>query len=369
MIMKKTITLLFLLICTARCAMAQVPGQPIKGVIVKGGKNPGGNMLLSIGGGINNPGTKVKESAFIGNGFAVNGNIYVPLLARDGNLAGKTDHFFTLGINAGGEYFRSNKDYSTTGYPPYQITGQSGAPSISVQDSGSPKAKGFKAEAGIQANFSFGAVTISPIFNGGYMKVDQKAFEINQNSSVNGKTEVYHLYRQSAAKTNGFAFTPKLRLAYFPGRVGIYVEGNYTIGPDLKNETSVFAPQGTADPKTGSYSIDQMITGTNRSEVKTNRYSGLGLNFGISLPLGKSINEKGIKRTIAESQGKSINEKGIKRTEIQNNEATGDGFQFSAESLPTRSLNSMQDPCINLISPKNGSSYSPNKISKLKPIF
>mgnify|MGYP007014260874 CR=1 FL=1 len=366
MIMKKTITLLFLLICTARCAMTQTPGQPIKGVIVKGGKNPGGNMLLSFGAGINNPGSKIKENTFISNGFAVNGNLYVPLFARDGNLAGKTAHFFTLGINAGGEYLRSNKDYSTNAYPPYQITGQSSAPAISVQDSGSPKIQGFKAEAGVQANFSFGPMTISPILNGGYMRIDQKAFEINQNSSVNGKMEAYHLYRQSAAKTNGFAFTPKLRLAYFPGRVGIYVEGNYTLGPDLKTETSVFTPQGAADPKTGSYSIDQMLTGTNRSEVKTNRYSGLGLNFGISLPLGKSINEKGIKRTMADPQSKSIREKGVKRTAIQNEETTGDGFQFSAESLPVKLLNSRQDPCLNLISPKNGSSYSSKQDLEIK---
>lgn len=366
MIMKKTITLLFLLICTTRCAMAQVPGQPIKGVIVKGGKNPGGNMLLSLGAGINNPGAKIKESAFIGNGLAVNGNLYVPLFARDGNLASKTDHFFTLGINAGGEYFRSNKDYSTTGYLPYQITGQSSMPTISVQDSGSPKTQGFKAEAGVQANFSFGAITISPIFNGGYMRIDQKAFEINQSNSVNGKTEVYHLYRQSAAKTSGFAVTPKLRLAYFPGRIGIYIEGNYTLGPDLKNETSVFAPQGAPDLKTGSYSIDQMLSGTNRAEVKVNKYSGLGLNFGVSLPLGKSIREKGVKRSIADPQGKSIREKGVKRTEIQNNEATGDGFQFSAESLPVKLLNSRQDPCLNLISPKNGGSYSSKQDLEIK---
>ena len=333
--MKKTFTILSLITTIALNVMAQIPGQPIGGIVVKGGKNPGGNALISISGGITNPTSPTKQNANINNGFAFNANVYVPLFAKGGNdnLAGKTDHFFTIGPNIGGEYFGSNKDYNTGNFMPYNITGQSSLPSLAAKESGSPKEQGFKVELGAQSNFSFGQVTVSPILNAAYINIKQQAFAITQSSSVNGQNRDFNLYTQAETKTSGFAFIPKLRVAYFPGKLGFFAEGNYTIGPSIKNETSTFTPQGVADTK-GFYNIDQMVAGSYIASVKTTKYNSLGFNFGVSLGIGKGITEKGIKRKTIEPQAKGITEKGIKKIESKNETVKRDNKNCNEYTAP-----------------------------------
>jgi hypothetical protein len=363
--MKKTFTILSFITAIALNAIAQIPGQPIKGVIVKGGKNPGGNALISLSGGVTNPGSPTKQNANITNGYAFNANVYIPLFAKGGNdnLAGKTDHFFSVGPNAGGEYFGSNKDYVTSNFTPYNITGQSTSPSLATRGSGSPKVQGFKAELGLQSNFSFGQFTISPILNAAYLSVKQQVFAIIQSSSVNGQNRDFNLYTQAETKTSGFAFVPKLRLAYFPGKLGFFVDGNYTIGPSIKNETTAFTPQGTADGK-GFYSIDQMLTGSNIATVKTTKYNSLGFNFGVSLGLGKGITEKEIKKRITEPQTVGIAEKRLEKAKKQANETE---LNFLAENIVEKSItNNTLSDCVILLSPRNGSSYTPKQNLEIK---
>jgi len=263
-----------LLVSNASFAQQPVarPGQPIKGVIIKGGKNPGGNMLFSLSGGITEPGTATKEHANLNNGTAFNANVYLPIILKAP---------ITIGFNAGAEYFISNKSYNTTNYPPYGISGQTGTPDVSAKDAGSPKSQGFKTEAGAQANFSVGAITLSPILNAGYFSLQQKAFSITQTGSVNGQNYTYDLYTQPETKTTGFVFIPKLRVAYFPGKLGFYVEGNYTMGPTVSNEATIFKPRGAAI-KDGNYSVDQMIQGRNVPQNNRASYKSFGVNLGIS---------------------------------------------------------------------------------------
>ena len=274
--MNTRLTTICALLLASNASFAQEPvarpGQPIGGIVVKGGKNPGGSMLFSISGGIMEPGTATKENANVSNGTAFNGNLYVPVILKAP---------ITIGFNTGVEYFSSNKGYNTEKYPPYGISGQTGTPNISAKGAGSPKAQGFKTEAGAQANFSFGGITLSPILNAGYFSLKQKAFAITQTGSVNGQNYSYDLYTQSETKTKGFVFIPKLRVAYFPGKLGFYLEGNYTAGPTLSNETTTFKPQGSA-LKDGNYSIDQMIQGRNVTQNNRTSYKSFGVNFGVS---------------------------------------------------------------------------------------
>lgn len=352
--MKKTFTILSFIAGIALNAMAQIPGNPIGGIIVKGGKNPGGNALISLSGGVTSPSSPTRQNANINNGYAFNANVYLPLLARGGNdnPAGKTSHFFSVGPNAGGGYFGSNKDYETGNFNPYNITGQSSSPSLAVRGSGSPKTQGFNAELGVQSNFSFGQVTISPILNAAYLNIKQQAFAIVQSSSVNGQNRDFNLYTQAETKTSGFAFIPKLRLAYFPGKLGFFVDGNYTIGPNIKNETTTFTPQGAADAK-GFYSIDQMLTGNNVSLTKNTKYNNLGFNFGISLALGKSISEPGVKRS----------EPQVTKTETQVPIAVNNPEKQSADiAIPQSVLEGRQNnrqPCDPVILfPKQGQRFN-----------
>lgn len=282
--MKKLFTILFSSLYFF--SQAQTPGSPIGGIVVKGGKNPGGNLLLSLSGGINNPGSDSKTNARLINGYTFNGNVYVPLFAKDGGLAGRTSHFFTIGLNAGGEYFSGSKAYDLNTLPSYQISGQNTAPTFSLSNNQN-KQHGFKAEVGVQASFTFGQVTISPLVDAGYFSLQQKALSVTQSGSVNGKAYSKEIYNQEAIKTTGLAISPKLRIAYFPGKLGFYLEGNYTSGPSVKNEATVFKPQGYANAD-GFYSQDQMLAGTNQQISEAVKFNSLGLNFGLSIPLGNA---------------------------------------------------------------------------------
>ncbi|NQX43260.1 hypothetical protein SAMN05421820_11622 [Pedobacter steynii] len=265
------------------------------------------NSLLSIGTGINIPGKTIKENTGLDNGYGFNGNLYVPLFTKS----------FSIGFNAGGEYFTGNKRHELNSYTPFQITGQSSNPAIGLTNLGSPKQSGFKAEGGAQANLTFGPVTISPILNAGYFSMKQKGFSATQTSTVNGKTNEYNLYSQAETKTTGFVIIPKLRFSYFPGKFGFYVEGAYSNGPTVKNESMVFKPQGNADAQ-GFYNIDQMLTGTRQPATKNTTFNSLAFNLGISLALGKSNSEKETRRETTAPQARG--EKEIKSTEQINDD-------------------------------------------------
>lgn len=315
-------------------------GNPIGGIIVKGGKNPGGSLLISLDGGILSPGTATKNGANLGNLSNFNINAYLPLTDFGGATGGVISK--TFGVNIGGGYFSGNQEYGTSNYTPYNITGQSSNPTISAKGSGSPKQAGFKTEAGVQANFSFGKITVSPIVNAAYFSLKQQAFSIVQNSSVNGQNKEYNLYTQAETQTNSFALIPKLRLSYFPGRFGFFIEGSYISGPGIKNETTVFKPQGTPNDK-GFYNTDQMMKGTNEAISKNTKFNGLGIQAGIQMALGRIGRIRGAGKNTETGNGASLlggalggnievpnpsskghNEKGIKRSEnaIINGKAT-----------------------------------------------
>ncbi|MCZ4242723.1 hypothetical protein [Pedobacter punctiformis] len=303
--MKRIFTTILIFCCilnvTAQTPFER-PGSPNGGITTKGGKNPGGSMLLSVGGGITSPGTATKNNANLSNLTQFSIGAYVPVLSYGGASGGVINK--TFGINAGAEYFSGNKDYNITNYSPYNITGQTNNPTVVAKGTGSPKAAGFKTEAGIQANFSFGQITVSPILNAAYINIKQKAFSVTQSSSVNGKTYDYNLYSQTETKTNGFAFIPKLRLSYFPGRLGLFVEGNYTIGPAITNAATTFKPQGTSNTQ-GFYNIDQMLTGTNTTATKITKYNAIGINGGLMLAIGGEKNTARLKGKVIRMGDKS----------------------------------------------------------------
>ncbi|RQO68944.1 hypothetical protein DBR40_18330 [Pedobacter sp. KBW01] len=284
--------------------MAQTPGSPIGGMVVKGGKNPGGNLLLFVAGGINTPGSSVKTKTNLVNGYAVGGNIYVPLFGN-GGAAGNTSHFFTIGLNAGGEYFAGNGDYDLADLQVYNITGQSALPSIMVNSEGN-KQNGFKGEVGAQANFSFGQFTLSPVLNAAYFHLKQNAFSVTQSNAVNGTNYNKEIYSQGAGKTTGFALIPKLRVAFFPGKLGFYLEGNYTVGPDVKNDGMLFKPQGKANDM-GFYSQDQMAAGTSKSVGQSAAYNSFGVNFGVSVPLGNSTGKRRLRGKVIKTGDNGVN--------------------------------------------------------------
>ena len=262
-------------------------GQPVRGQIVKGGQNGkvkrNGHVTLMrftqiyLGGGIFSPTQTTKEAGMV-SGIDINLGVYQPIWNWETT---------SLGLNLGGSYTTGNGDYQLDNrYTVYQLQGQSAPPVVAEKGTGSPKQQGFKFEAGPQMNIHLGDVTVSPIFNVGYLSVTQKEFTVTETVQEQTVDYPYVLLTQKETKTNGLAMIPKVRLAYnFTPRIGIWMEGSYILGPKTATESTRFV----LDPNipSDSYNLGHFQEGqyiTTKSETK---YSGIGISGGIVIGLGK----------------------------------------------------------------------------------
>ena len=256
------------------------PGQPIGGIIVKGGRNPGGSMLLSFNGGITLPGSNLENSDILGNGWNVNGNLYVPFWYRE--TAGL---FHTsIGMNVGFSYFQL-KNVSQVGVTSgYNTLGQAALPFLERENDAATRA-GYLGEGGLQANFSFGKITFSPILNIGYLAFQGSESKISQETTLNDQNYTFDLFSQKNEALKSVVLIPKLRISYFLGRIGLFAEANYTSGGEIKNTTSKFKPNGNP-VRENYYDLKQMLAGQNETTEKIHKFRAFGLNAGITIPLG-----------------------------------------------------------------------------------
>ena len=256
------------------------PGQPIGGIIVKGGRNPGGSMLLSFNGGTTLPGSNLENSDILGNGWNVNGNLYVPFWYRE--TAGL---FHTsIGMNVGFSYFQL-KNVSQEGVTSgYNTLGQAALPLLERENDAATRA-GYLGEGGLQANLSFGKITFSPILNIGYLAFQGSESKISQETTLGDQNYTFDLFSQKKEALKSVVLIPKLRISYFPGRIGLFAEANYTSGGEIKNTTSTFKPNGNP-VRENYYDLKQMLAGQNETTETIHKFRAFGLNAGISIPLG-----------------------------------------------------------------------------------
>ncbi len=256
------------------------PGTPIGGIVVKGGRNPGGSMLLSFNGGTTLPGSNLENSDILGNGWNVNGNLYVPFWYR------KTAGLFhtSIGMNVGFSYFQL-KNLSQEGVTSgYNTLGQAALPLLERENDAATRA-GYLGEGGLQANLSFGKITFSPILNIGYLAVQGSESKISQETTLGDQNYTFDLFSQKKEALKSVVLIPKLRISYFPGRIGLFAEANYTSGGEIKNTTSTFKPNGNP-VRENYYDLKQMLAGQNETTETIHKFSTIGLNAGISIPLG-----------------------------------------------------------------------------------
>lgn len=266
-------------------------------------------LQLSLAAGMMMPTSDFKTANNMGNATDYSLNAYLPVWQYGGasggvvNYGGATGGVISFGFNAGIAYFSGNKDYATSGYLPYNITGQTGSPTIAARGTGSPKQAGFKTEAGVQANFSFGSYTISPILNAAYINFKQEAFSVTQNSSVNGQNYDYNLYSQSKSTTSGFAFAAKLRHQYKLGKqsqFSVFAETGYILGPKIAVQSTYLLPEG--QPKdNGNYSLNQINNATRAVSESTANFNGWMVNAGVIFSF------RGQARAVCSCCGKMVN--------------------------------------------------------------
>lgn len=241
-------------------------------------------MIIYLGGGISNPSTTTKEAGIV-NGIDINLSVYKPIWAwEQSNIS--------LGINAGGGYTTGNGDYALDGrYTVYNLQGQSAPPMVSERGSGSPKAQGFKFEAGPQMNIHLGDVTVSPIFNVGYMNIEQKALTVTETVQENTVDYPYDLLTQKATKTSGLGIIPKVRLAYnITSTIGLWVEGSYTMGSKIAAESTRFVMDPTIP--SDSYNLGHFQEGQYVTTKTETKYSTMGVSGGIVIALRKKGGNK-----------------------------------------------------------------------------
>ncbi|MDN3677454.1 hypothetical protein QWY90_08995 [Flavobacterium paronense] len=274
--------------------VAETEGGPHPPYIIKGGthkvKRTGHVTLLRfskpqiyVGGGISNPSATTKEAGIV-NGIDINVSLYKPIWEW-GNTS--------LGINAGGGYTMGNSDYALDSrYTVYQLQGQSAPPTVVAKGNGSPKAQGFKFEAGPQMNIHLGDVTVSPILNAAYLSISQKEFTVTETVQENTVDYPYVLLAQKATKTSGLGVIPKVRLAYnITPTIGIWVEGSYTMGSTISTESTRFVLDPTIP--SNSYNLGHFNEGQYITTKTDTKYSDMGISGGVVISLGKKENSGG----------------------------------------------------------------------------
>ncbi|MFN8266450.1 MAG: hypothetical protein U0T31_00445 [Chitinophagales bacterium] len=247
--------------------------------------------VLSIDAGASLLGGAMPNNSMLGNGVSASINAYFPVWKI------KTTPTFkaTFGLNVGiGVQSLSNRPPKQNILPSaFNIQNQSGAPILTNKIGSSNWKTSALPEAGIQAELTVHNFNITPILNLGFAKFKGNTDTLTQKGSFNGKEQQKDIYTQEVKDIKGLVVSPKLRLGYSFKNVGIYMEGSYTFVNSGTSSTSTFKPNGEPS-KEGTYSIDQIISGSYIKKETTKKFNSYGIKFGISIPLGRSIDEPGI---------------------------------------------------------------------------
>lgn len=299
------ITVLFCLIMTGQNIEAQ--NQKSEGggtTVIVWPHHP----LLFLGAGNTNPGSTLKTETRFRNFTTIDLEGYIPLMIKNKS---------SFGLNTGIEYSFDNSSNFGLLPSPYQVSGQSSPPIVTATGSGSPRAQNFKFEAGPSAmikigNGSFG---INPSINAAYINTTQKSFTGVQTSEMNGVTYNWDLLRQNEIKTSGVGIIPKLRLLYMFGRIGVWMEGSYAVGPKVNIVSVRYHPEGNAH-QDGSYDLGQMNFPSYSTSEISRRFKAFTISGGVVIALGGGKDPNNMGRL----KGKVIRmgDKGIVRGRLSN---------------------------------------------------
>ena len=311
--------------------------------------------MIYVGGGLNNAPAVSSSAAFKSNGINTIGfnlDYSQTFLRKPG---------FSIGYNVGGQYFSGSGDpFAGVLPPPFLVSGQI---SSDVKSSGDSKNSGYFVGAGPQFNFHFASrFVFSPIFQIGYLNVTQSDFKATQTTLMQGftlpnYTRTYDLISQSQTKTSGLGIIPKARLSYmFSKSIGIWAEANYLLGPTVKNSITTFKPEGQPNQQ-GSYTIQQMNVGTYTTTVNETKNNALGFAGGLVYSFGKNDNdnaELAESNTVVTTDNNTIKPK--PKTEPVNDENPDkNDIVFSSSLVRNDKAENQNRPCIQIVSPSNGS--------------
>lgn len=301
---------LLLLICATTVLTQFAYGQENKSISEKGlpgKKQPvknnisaylsGGNMVAS---------GKMKDSAFIGNGWNVETGAYFPLISvgrikshsnstksRMYNRESVTNGS-SFGIEAGLNYASQKADGSSSAYT-NAVHLQDGTIAPAFEGS-TPRANSFQIFAGPKAEWNLGKVSVAPSVLLGYFSLSRNGYTlsgtvINPKQTTESK-EVPFITAKNYS-TSGFVVKPGVELGYhFYGRVAVFAKGALSFGHSIQNNIAFWKPQGKAS-EGNSYSYDQFANGAAKATSFSSRWQAASVNIGIRYTWIKSAFDKG----------------------------------------------------------------------------
>ncbi|WP_211345553.1 hypothetical protein [Paraflavitalea soli] len=265
-------TLLMLLVSTM--ASAQQPAQS--------------SITVSLGGGRSLSSAALKQQSLIGDGVQAGADVFVPLLRKGWDGSVKGSGRFTLGILAGA-YYQSAKNLPSDNsglQSKYQLP--TGNLEI-MHTNGSSNSQAYAFSAGLQAEATFGRITLSPSVSGGYFTSTREANTQNTQVMVNGTTRNVVLSGSPKVKTQGLIIIPQLRVGYrVAGNLSIYAAGSMNAGPTSSNTQYELIPAGGFNDK-NTYEASQLASGKLALDgsSKEAAYKTITIQAGFSWSFGK----------------------------------------------------------------------------------
>ncbi|MBL7737037.1 MAG: hypothetical protein JNL51_16395 [Chitinophagaceae bacterium] len=308
--------ILFLALLSAGAGTAIIAQQPI---------------VISAEGGINSASSAVKDKGYLGNGYNIQGNVFIPFFHK--NNGG-----FTLGILAGGGYHTLKN--LTPDAAPLQAAYKLYSGNLSVADGQNEgkSSKGFMGYLGVQADVSLGAFMLSPSINAGYFGLKQSGYSQAATITVSeGATQTLTLAELPESKRTGFLAIPRLKIGYpIASSLRVYTSIGVNIGPKMDIEQSVLKPEGGFNDR-NTYELKQLSSGkmVERPTVSAG-YQTLMVNAGLSWSLGsKTKGLKGKETPPRQSQGATFGEKAMPGNNplYQNDSKSGDNPMFEPSNL------------------------------------
>ena len=267
-------------------------------------------VVISIGAGINNTSSALKEKNYSGNGYDIQGNVFVPFIS-------KADGKFALGILAGGTYYTSKNLQPDASKLQAFYKLYNGNLEIANIRTGGSASKGFTGAIGLQADFTSSRLTLSPSLSGGYFSLKQDGFAERSTVMVNGAAQTITLADLNKGKKTGFIIIPQLKIGYqLVETFGIYTSASFNIGPTISSDQRILEPQGGFNDK-NTYEPSQLSAGKMISRPVNTTYQTLVLNIGVNWSLGRKIKKSSTMpsrlsmtpTTARQTQGSSFGEK------------------------------------------------------------
>jgi hypothetical protein len=274
-------------------------------------------QTISLSSGIANTSAKEKDN-LIGNGYNIQADAFLPFYKKNR---------FSLGIALGAGYTRlknlspDNEAVANR----YKVHNTNVAIGANTDHAMSNSISGL---LGLQAQFQFGNFSVSPGISSGYLHFKPGGSVQTGNADINGEQRQIELVKEEQETVKGILFKPVLKIGYqFTQRITVFAQTSLVSGPEVRRTTSYLVPQGGFRDD-NIYEPTQLANGTWASVTNVATYTIKEINIGVSVNLGARKNKTSGPRGGAASasyaagkaivndpSGKSINEKGVKRSE------------------------------------------------------